>query len=75
MDGKKLIFVIDAKTGVCEFDTATKQTRPVSSRATAAPFWMISRDGKYVAQMANGGIERLLQLLREKNAAGQPLKS
>jgi phospholipid transport system substrate-binding protein len=25
--------------------------------------------------MANGGIERLLQLLREKNAAGQPLKS
>ena len=25
--------------------------------------------------MANGGIEKLLQLLREKNAAGQPLKS
>ena len=25
--------------------------------------------------IANGGIERLLQLLREKNAAGQPLKS
>jgi phospholipid transport system substrate-binding protein len=25
--------------------------------------------------MANGGIERLLQLLREKNGAGQPLKS
>jgi phospholipid transport system substrate-binding protein len=25
--------------------------------------------------MANGGIDRLLQLLREKNAAGQPLKS
>jgi phospholipid transport system substrate-binding protein len=25
--------------------------------------------------MANGGIERLLQLLREKNAAGQPLRS
>ena len=25
--------------------------------------------------MANGGIERLLQLLREKNASGQPLKS
>lgn len=25
--------------------------------------------------IANGGVERLLQLLREKNAAGQPLKS
>ena len=25
--------------------------------------------------MANGGIDKLLQLLREKNAAGQPLKS
>jgi phospholipid transport system substrate-binding protein len=25
--------------------------------------------------MANGGIDRLLELLREKNAAGQPLKS
>ncbi len=25
--------------------------------------------------IANGGIEKLLQLLREKNAAGQPLKS
>ena len=25
--------------------------------------------------MANGGIDRLLKLLREKNAAGQPLKS
>jgi phospholipid transport system substrate-binding protein len=25
--------------------------------------------------MANGGIDRLLQVLREKNAAGQPLKS
>ena len=25
--------------------------------------------------MANGGMDKLLQLLREKNAAGQPLKS
>jgi hypothetical protein len=25
--------------------------------------------------MANGGIDRLLKVLHEKNAAGQPLKS
>lgn len=69
-DGKLVRFAVG--NGMREYDIAVKVVRQAKTPFAPAPFWAISRDGKYAARTVADGTDRRLEL-RTRSTGGLKL--